>query len=70
MAAIVDWGPLERTVNARHERVVGRNFAIGSHDGWVNGHIVVQDTSDAAATAEIESRLVLLLADELRELGR
>lgn len=70
MVARIDWGPLQRARNAREERVVTQNFAIHSHDGWVNGQIVVHDTADPAARAEIHSRLTLLLKDALTELGR
>jgi hypothetical protein len=61
---------LERARNAREERVATQNFAIQSHDGWISGQIAVQDTSDDAAHAEIQSRLVLLLNYALTELGR
>jgi hypothetical protein len=70
VVAKIDWGPLERMRNSQDEPVIGRNFSISSHDGWVNGQIVVQVTSDAAAIAECESRLSLLLNDAIRELGR
>jgi len=69
MAARIEWGPLQRALNARQEKVVTQNFAIRSHDGWVNGQIVVQDTPDAAARAEIEGRLALLLKDAIAALG-
>jgi hypothetical protein len=70
MVAIIEWGPLERATNARSQRVVCRNFDIKSHDGYVSGQIVVDDTSDEAAKAESESRLALLLKDAVNELGR
>jgi hypothetical protein len=70
MVAIIEWGPLLRATNARSQRVVCRNFDIKSHDGYVSGQIVVDDTSDDAAKAESESRLALLLKDSVNELGR
>jgi hypothetical protein len=63
-------GPLQRLENAQHQPVIGRNVSISSHDGWVHGLIVVQETSDSAAIAECESRLSLLLKDAIGELGR
>ena len=70
MVAEIEWGPLVRATNARDERVVTRNFNLGSPDGYVSGQIVVQETSDAAAIAECESRLALLLNDAIKALGR
>jgi hypothetical protein len=70
MVVRIEWGRLERMENAQHQPVIGRNFSIISHDGWVNGQIVVQETTDAAAIAECESRLSLLLKDAIKELGR
>jgi hypothetical protein len=69
MVAKIEWGPLERMKNARDEKVIARNFMISSHDGWVSGQILVQDTADAAAIAECESRLSLLLKDAIKALG-
>jgi hypothetical protein len=68
--ARIEWGPLQRLENAQHQPVIGRNVSISSHDGWVHGLIVVQETSDSAAIAECESRLSLLLKDAIGELGR
>jgi hypothetical protein len=70
MVAKVEWGPLERATNAVGEKVISRNFDLRSHDGYVSGRIVVQETSEAAAAAECESRLVLLLKDAIKHLGR
>lgn len=70
MVAIIEWGPLQRATNALKQRIVCRNFDIKSHDGYVSGQIVVDDTSDEAAKAESESRLALLLKDAVKELGR
>lgn len=70
MVAIIKWGPLQRATNARKQPVVCRKFDIKSHDGYVSGQIVVDDTSDEAAAAECESRLALLLKDAVNELGR
>lgn len=70
MVARIDWGPLERERNTREEKVITQSFAIRSHDGWISGKIIVLDTSDAAARAEIESRLALLLRDALTVFGR
>jgi hypothetical protein len=52
------------------EKVVTRNFNLGSHDCYVSGQIVVQEPSDADAIAECESRLALLLKDAVKNLGR
>jgi hypothetical protein len=70
MVAMIEWGPLQRATNARNQLVVCRNFDIKSHDGYVSGQIVVDDTSDEAAKAESESRLALLLKDAVSQLGR
>jgi hypothetical protein len=59
-----------RATNSVGERAVTRNFNLGSHDGYVSGQIVVQETSAAAAIAECESRLAVLLKDALKDLGR
>jgi len=68
MSVKIDWGPLDRMKNAKRESVIGRNFSIHSHEGWVSGQIIVQDTSDDAAIAECESRLSLLLKDAVEQL--
>jgi hypothetical protein len=70
MVALIEWGSLQRATNAHNQSVVCRNFNIKSHDGYVSGQIVVDDTTDEAAAAVCESRLALLLMDALNELGR
>jgi hypothetical protein len=70
MVAMIEWGPLQRATNALKQRVVCRNFDIKSHDGYISGQIVVDDTSDEAAFVESQSRLALLLKDAVNDLGR
>jgi hypothetical protein len=70
LVAKIEWGPLKQATNAIGEKVITRAFDLRSHDGFVSGQIVVQETSEAAAIAECESRLALLLKDAIKELGR
>jgi hypothetical protein len=70
MVAKVEWSPLQRATNAVGEKVMTRNFDLRSHDGFVSGQIIVLETSEAAAVAECESRLVVLLKDAIKDLGR
>ncbi len=63
-------GPLEAMTNVRNEASKARDFIIQSHDGYVQGQIVVPDDADQFVMVACEIRLLELLKDAIKELER
>ena len=70
MAVRIEWGPLEAITNVRNEACKARDFIIQSHDGHVQGQIVVPDDADQFVMGACEIRLLELLKDAIKELER
>lgn len=70
MAVRIEWGLLEAITNVRNEACKARDFIIQSHDGHVQGQIVVPDDADQFVMGACEIRLLELLKDAIKELER
>jgi hypothetical protein len=70
MVARIEWAPLEAMSNGRGEACKARKFIFRTHDGHVQGQIVVPDDGDEFVNAACELRLLELLKGAVQELER